>query len=76
VHKSDRYRGMESRFRKLAETNPKDREKFLSYAEGWRSLADTSDFIAAREIEIQATIDAIAHPTQSTKNLALWDYSE
>ena len=76
MHKSDRYRGMESRFRKLAETNPKDRDKFLSHAEGWRSLADTSDFIAAREIEIQATIDAIAHPTLSTKNLALWDYSE
>ena len=76
MHKSDRYRGMESRFRKLAETNPKDREKFLSYAEGWRSLADTSDFIAAREIEIQATIDAIAQPTLSTKNLELWDYGE
>ena len=76
MHKSDRYREMENRFRKLAETNPKDRDKFLSHAEGWRSLADTSDFIAAREIEIQATIDAIAHPTLSTKNLALWDYSE
>lgn len=76
MHKSDRFREMENRFRKLAETNPKDRDKLLSHAEGWRSLAETSDFIAAREIEIQATIDAIAHPTLSTKNLALWDYSE
>lgn len=71
MHKSDRHREMENRFRKLAETNPKDRDKFLSYAEGWRSLADTSDSIAARENEIQTTIDSIAHPTLSTKKLGI-----
>ena len=76
MEKSDRYREMENRFRKLAETNPKDRDKFLSHAEGWRSLADTSDYIAAQKIEIQTTIDAIAYPTLSTKNLSLSDYNE
>ena len=76
MHKSDRYREMENRFRKLAQTNPKDRDKFLSCADGWRFLADKADFIATQKIEIQTTIDAIAHPTLSTKNLAFWDYSE
>ena len=67
MHKSDRYRELENKFRKLAETTPKNREKLLVHAEGWRHLADTSDFIAAREIEIQTTIDAIARPTSSIK---------
>ena len=66
--KSDRYRELENKFRKLAETTPKNREKLLVHAEGWRHLADASDFIVAREIEIQATINAISHPTLSTKN--------
>ena len=76
MHKSDRYREIENKFRKLAETNPQDRDKHLNQADGWRFLADKADFIAAQKIEIQTTIDAIAHPTLSTKNLALWDYSE
>jgi hypothetical protein len=75
VRKSDRYRELENKFRKLAETSPQDRSKYLSAAEGWRSLADTSDFVASQQCEIQERIDAIAHRTLSTKNLALWEHS-
>ena len=69
MRKSDRYRKLEDRFRKLAETSPKDRDKFIGHAEGWRYLADTSDFIAAQKNEIQTKIDAIAHSELSTKKV-------
>lgn len=69
MRKSDRYRKLEDRFRKLAETSPRDRDKFICHAEGWRYLADTSDFIAAQKSEIQTKIDAIVHSELSTKHL-------
>jgi hypothetical protein len=53
VRKSDSYRELENKFRKLAETSPQDRSKYLSVAAGWHSLADTSDFVAAQKCEIQ-----------------------
>ena len=60
MSKSDRYLKLENNFRRLAETHPQDRVKFLSHAEGWRYLADASDFIGSQKTEMKATIDGIS----------------
>ena len=54
-----RYTEMEAQYRKQADIEPANREKYLDAADGWRQLADTANLLSEKQIEMRSHANII-----------------
>lgn len=60
MSRSQCYTDMEARYRKQADIEPANREKYLEAADRWRRLADTTSLFSEKQIEMRQVPASLA----------------
>ena len=53
---------MEARYRKQADTEPSNRQKYTADADAWRRLAETRSWVFTKQDEFNKVLEALDRP--------------